>query len=118
MDMRSSQEKKKVEISDEALEMIAGWFRLLSEPTRLKILHVLGREKMSVSELVSATGSTQANVSKHLGILLSAGIVSRRKEGLKTIYWVSDEQIFDLCELVCVRLKEQIEGRREALLRL
>ncbi len=107
--------KKKEELSEEALEMIASRFRLLSDPMRLKILHTLGDEELNVTDLVGATGAGQANVSKHLGILLSAGIVSRRKEGLNSIYRVSDETIFELCEVVCSRLKRQLETRRNAL---
>lgn len=107
--------KKKEELSEEALEMIANRFRLLSDPMRLKILHTLGGEEMNVMDLVNATNAGQANVSKHLGILLNAGIVSRRKEGLNAIYRVSDETIFELCEAVCSRLKKQFEIRQKAL---
>jgi len=107
--------KNKEELSEEALEMIANRFRLLSDPTRLKILHTLGDQEMNVTDLVSATGTGQANISKHLGTLLGAGIVSRRKEGLNSIYSVSDETIFELCEVVCSRLKKQLETRQNAL---
>jgi DNA-binding transcriptional ArsR family regulator len=107
--------KKKEELNDEALEMIAGRFRLLSDPMRLKILHTLGDREMNVTDLVGATGAGQANVSKHLGAMLEAGIVARRKEGLNSIYRVSDETIFELCDVVCSRLKAQLENRRHAL---
>lgn len=107
--------KKKEELSDEALEMIAGRFRLLSDPTRLRILHTLGDAEMNVTDIVTATNAGQANVSKHLGVMLDAGLVSRRKEGLNSIYRVSDETIFELCEVVCSRLKKQLETRQNAL---
>ena len=113
-----SEDMKKEELNDEALEMIANRFRLLSDSTRLKILHTLGTGEMNVGELVVATNSGQANVSKHLSAMLEAGIVSRRKEGLNAIYRVSDETIFDLCEVVCSRLKSQFEVRRNALARI
>ncbi len=106
---------EKEELSEAALEMIANRFRLLSDPTRLKILHTLGAAEMNVGELVAATNSGQANVSKHLAALLEAGIVARRKEGLNAIYRVSDETIFELCETVCARLKTQMENRKNAL---
>jgi ArsR family transcriptional regulator len=102
-------------LSDEALGLVASRFRLLAEQTRLKILQTLGTGEMSVSELVEATGCGQANVSKHLGALLDAGIVSRRKEGLNAIYRVEDETIFELCDKVCARLKTQLESRQNAL---
>ena len=103
------------ELSDEALNLIASRFRLLAEPTRLKILHTLGTNEMNVSEIVEKTGANQANVSKHLSALLEAGIVSRRKEGLTANYRVSDETIFELCDVVCSRLKTQLETRQNAL---
>ena len=106
---------KKRDLNDASLEMIANRFRLLSEPMRLKILHTLGEREMKVSELVAATGANQANVSKHLGILYDAGVVSRRKEGLTVNYRVSDETIFELCDLVCSRLKSHFDLRRFAL---
>lgn len=103
------------ELSEEALEMIANRFRLLSDPMRLKILHTLGMQEMNVGEVVAATKGGQANVSKHLSAMLEAGIVSRRKEGLNAIYRVSDETIFELCDVVCSRLKEQFKSRQNAL---
>lgn len=103
---------KDKELSDEALEMIAGRFRLLAEPMRLKILHTLGEQEMNVGELVAATGANQANISKHLGILYDAGAVARRKEGLTVNYRVVDPTIFDLCDVVCSRLKTQFDRHR------
>ena len=103
------------EIDDGALELIASRFRLLAEPMRLKILHALGDSVLSVGELVEVTGANQANVSKHLGILLDAGVVSRRKDGLRAIYRVSDESIFALCDVVCSRLEHQLDQHRDAL---
>ncbi|GIU80972.1 MAG: ArsR family transcriptional regulator [Acidobacteria bacterium] len=120
--MKSSEKKakakKKVEMSDEVLEMIADRFRLLSDPMRLRILHTLGDEEMSVTELVKATGAGQANISKHLSVLLNAGVVSRRKEGLNSFYRVSDETIFELCDAVCSHLVKQLEMRRSVLEKL
>ena len=109
--------KQKREISDEALELVAARFRVLAEPMRLKLLKVLGNSEMNVTELVSATGSGQANVSKHLGILLKEGLVARRKEGLSTYYRVTDDRIFDLWETVCVSLGEHLAAQHGAVKR-
>ena len=103
------------QLSDEALEMIASRFKLLSDPMRLRILHTLGREEMTVSQLVEATGGGQANISKHLGALLEAGIVARRKEGLNAFYKVADMGVFELCETVCNRLESQFVSRKNML---
>ena len=106
---------KNEELSEEALKLIANRFRLLSDPLRLRILHTLGTGELNVGELVQATRAAQANVSKHLGVMLDAGIVTRRKQGLNAIYRVADETIFELCDVVCSRLKIQFETRRTAL---
>jgi ArsR family transcriptional regulator len=82
---------------------------------RLKILHTLSDREMNVSELVLAIGANQANISKHLGILLEAGVVSRRKVGLTANYQIADESIFELCDTVCSRLKNQLETRQSVL---
>ena len=113
--MKTKAKVKKEELSEEALEMIANRFRLLADPMRLRILQTLGTDEMNVGEVVAATRAGQANVSKHLGVMLEAGIVSRRKEGLNAIYRVSDETIFELCDVVCSRLKAQHETRQNAL---
>lgn len=105
------------ELTDSALELIAARFRLLAEPTRLKLLHALGDSEMSVTELVEATGAGQANVSKHMGMLLDAGIVGRRKEGLNTLYRVTDESIFALCKSVCSSLGDHFAAHHDSIKR-
>lgn len=103
-------------MSDEALGLVAGRFRLLGEPMRLRLLQALEESERSVGELVGLTGATQANVSKHLGLLHEAGIVARRKEGLNTFYRIADESIFELCDLVCTSLGEKLAAQHEAML--
>ena len=96
------------ELSDEALQMIAGRFKVLSDPLRLKILHTLWDGEQTVSEIIAATGALQANVSKHLGLLQQAGLVNRRKNGLNVYYRICDETVFELCEVVCVSLHDRL----------
>ena len=62
----------------EVLEQIAERFRVLAEPNRLRILNLLLTGERTVSDLVEETGLTQANVSKHLGLLRSSQFVERR----------------------------------------
>jgi len=90
------------------LEHVAERFRVLGDATRLGILRILleGGE-LSVGEIVARTGATQANVSKHLGVLLRAGIVARRQEGTNAYYSVADPSLPRLCDIVCDRLREQ-----------
>jgi DNA-binding transcriptional ArsR family regulator len=61
----------------------------------------------TVGELVTASGLSQANVSKQLGVLHRAGWVSRAKQGLTVRYRLADERTFALCEMMCERVREQ-----------
>jgi ArsR family transcriptional regulator len=88
--------------------MVAARFRMLAEPMRLRLLNELRGGERSVSELVEAAETGQANVSKHLGLLADAGMVGRRKEGLNVYYSITDESLFELCDLVCSRLQQEL----------
>lgn len=106
--------------SQAVLIQVAAYLQVLAEPMRLKILQVLRSSDRTVGEVVEAVEGNQANVSKHLRILLDAGIVSRRAEGTSAIYSIADPAIFDLCDIVCDRLAARIEAQhilRESLTR-
>ncbi len=96
------------------LELVAERFRLLGDPLRLRLLQTLAEGELSVAQLVETTSTTQANVSKHLQLLLRAGLVKRRKEGLHSYYSIADPSVFPLCDLVCgslsARLSDQLSG--------
>lgn len=90
------------------LEHVAERFRVLGDATRLAILRaLLDAGELNVGELVERLGSTQANVSKHLRVLLNAGVVQRRPDGTAAYYSVVDESAIQLCDVVCSRLREQ-----------
>jgi DNA-binding transcriptional ArsR family regulator len=102
-------------LPDDLIELIARRFRVLADPTRIKLLDLLRHREASVQELTETIGSTQQNVSKHLGVLLEAGIVGRRKAGNHAYYSIADEGVFALCEDVCGSLAEQLESLREVV---
>ena len=97
-------------LPDELVDLIAQRFRVLAEPTRIKLLDRLREGEATVQELQEATGASQQNVSKHLGVLLSAGFVGRTKRGNFSCYEIADDFVFDLCEHVCGGLRRQFEG--------
>jgi DNA-binding transcriptional ArsR family regulator len=102
-------------LTPEAMDQVAERFRVLGEPTRLRLLNGLRQGERSVGELVEAMKATQANVSKHLQVLYSAGFVSRRREGTAVLYQLADPTVFQLCDLVCGRLHQTLEQKRKAL---
>ena len=99
---------KRGPLSDEALELVAHRFAVLSEPLRLKLVHALFDGEKNVNRLVELSGGTQANVSRHLQTLTQAHILTRRKEGLQVFYAIADPTIFKLCELVCGSLEKTL----------
>lgn len=99
-------------LPDDLVELIADRFRALSEPTRIKLLDRLREGEATVLELTELIGTTQQNVSKHLGVLQRAGIVARRKQGNFAYYRIIDDGVFSLCETVCGRLQEQVDSLR------
>ena len=81
------------------VEIIATRFKVLGEPMRIRLLDQLRSSEASVSQLTEALDTTQQNVSKHLNMLLDAGIVGRRKDGNHAYYRIVDDSVFDLCEM-------------------
>ena len=100
---------KQVLLPPEVLQQVAEYFSLLSEPMRLRLLNLLRDGEKCVQELVEATQTSQANVSKHLKIMWQAGILTRRSVGTSAYYRIEDDMIFELCNLVCARLATRIE---------
>ena len=90
------------------VDLIARRFRVLSEPTRIRLLDLLRERDATVTELHEALGASQQNVSKHLGVLLQAGIVRRTKEGTSARYAIADDGVFALCDHVCGGLRRQV----------
>jgi DNA-binding transcriptional ArsR family regulator len=90
------------------VDLIARRFRVLGEPTRIRLLDLLREHDATVTELHEALGASQQNVSKHLGVLLQAGIVRRTKEGTSARYAIADDGVFALCEHVCGGLRRQL----------
>jgi len=101
-------------LSDEAIELVAARFRVLGEPSRLRILQSLRNGELNVSQLVEVTGSTQGNTSRHLQALADAAILGRRREGSNVFYFIADPGIFDLCDAVCGSLQRQFQNHARA----
>jgi DNA-binding transcriptional ArsR family regulator len=97
---------------DQVFSVVARYFGVLSEPTRLKILHTICQSERSVSAIVEATGATQTNVSRHLGLMLNAGVVSRRREGNAVYYRVANPEFVEICRSVCVQIASRIDEQK------
>ena len=102
-------------LPDQLVDLIAQRFRVLGEPMRIKLLDRLRDGEATVQELQDATGGSQQNVSKHLGVLLGAGLVRRSKRGNFAVYAIADPGVFALCDQVCGGLRRQLSELDAAL---
>ena len=92
-----------------ALEHVARYFRTLSEPTRLRILNVLGTGEMSVGDIAVQVDSSIANVSRHLTQMAQYGLVARANRGNSVLYRIADPAVNELCDLVCGSIARRLE---------
>lgn len=97
---------------DPVFTTVADYFSILSEPTRLKIMHSVCRGEKTVSDIVAETGATQTNVSRHLAMMHRHGVLTRRKSGTLVYYRVADETMLELCRSVCTRIAGAIDERK------
>nr|BBH91964.1 hypothetical protein KTA_01630 [Thermogemmatispora argillosa] len=85
-----------VALTAEVAELYARFFKVLSDPTRLRLLALLleaPAQGRTVSELVAALGAPQGRVSTHLGCLRWCGLVQAIREGKYVYYRLCDERI-------------------------
>lgn len=99
-----------VELTPEALVLVAARFRALGDASRLRILNQLLAREMSVQQLVNATGLTQTATSRHLAALRAERIVERRTDGRNAFYRIVDASIAELCRVVCGGLARQFSS--------
>ncbi|MCF8092811.1 MAG: metalloregulator ArsR/SmtB family transcription factor [Desulfotignum sp.] len=81
-------------------------FKALSDPTRLRLLHILNEVELNVNEIVSIVDMIQSGVSRHLKILLESGLLAARKEG-SFMYYCADthSENRSLIQLACARIQ-------------
>jgi DNA-binding transcriptional ArsR family regulator len=88
----------------QVLESVSGYFALLAEPTRLRILHAICDSEKTVTDIVRYTGASQTNVSRHLNAMYRAGVLLRRRNANFTLYSVADRTVTEICRMVCIHI--------------
>jgi len=97
------------------VEFRADILKAVAQPTRLKIIDFLRDGERCVCEIFPAIGEEQSNTSRHLNLMLAAGVLSRRKEGLKIYYAIKHPEILDVVDTVTLIVKQEIAGRHAML---
>src|SRR3954468_9126390 len=98
----------KAAVSDDIFDLIgksenikeaSAAMQAMAHPLRLKILCLVGNQELSVLEIVDAVGTTQSNISQHLGVLRDHGLIAPRKEANKVFYRIPDPRILKMIAL-------------------
>lgn len=89
--------------------------KALGQPTRLKIIEFLRDGERCVCEIFPAIGEEQSNTSRHLSTLQTAGILARRKDGLKIYYAIKHPEVLQVVDLARQIMVQEITGRHELL---
>jgi ArsR family transcriptional regulator len=84
----------------EHIEMAARSLKAISHPLRLKILCVVGDAEVCVQDIVEAVGTSQSNISQHLGILRDKGVLLTRKDANRVFYRVGDPRTLQLIAMM------------------
>lgn len=87
----------------------------LAQPTRLKIIELLRDGEKCVCEIFPAINEEQSNTSRHLNMMQTSGILSRRKDGLKIYYAIKHPQVLEVITLVTALIQQETEGRHRLL---
>ena len=80
----------------------------LADPTRLKLLSLLGERPQAVKDLIEATGERQAKISQHLAIMRQRGIVRTQRIGTEIHYSLADPRILEACRITREILLQQL----------
>jgi DNA-binding transcriptional ArsR family regulator len=87
----------------------------IGHPLRLEIIDFLKNGEQCVCDIAEHVGSERSNVSKHLSLMVNAGVLEHRKEGLKVIYKLKCPCILDFFDCISGVLKQQVKDDRAIL---
>lgn len=96
-------------------ELHAEVCKTLANPKRIEIISLLSGGEQSVGRLLNKTGWLKANLSQHLAVMRSRGMVKTRKKGLTVFYRIANPKIVKACNLMREVLFEQLKERGEEL---
>ena len=89
--------------------------KTLANPKRIEIINLLSQGERPVADLIKKTGLLKANLSQHLSVMRTKGILKSRKEGLAVYYRIANPKVVKACDLMREVLFEQIKEREQEL---
>ena len=103
--------KKKHLLFEKQAEIV----KAIAHPLRIAILDFLKDGEQCVCDIAGHVGSERSNVSRHLSVMVQAGVLEHRKEGLKVIYKLKTPCIVDCFSCITACLKEQVKDGEKLL---
>ena len=89
--------------------------KTISNPKRQAILDTIRDSELTVSQLIDKTGINQANISQHLAILRSKGVVVTRRDGNNIYYSLADPKIIKAYDLISEVLRDSIISKGQTI---
>jgi DNA-binding transcriptional ArsR family regulator len=93
---------------DRVFGTASAYFSVMSDATRLKILHAICGEEKTVSQIVAEVGASRPKVMSHLATMRRYGLVARREKADEDVYAVADSTMIELCRTICRQVGERI----------
>lgn len=94
---------------EKLLENLSQLFKILGDPTRIKILWTLDNNEMCVCDIANVLNMTKSSISHQLAILRTKGIIKHRKSGKEVYYMLDDEHIKKLYEIGLKHMEHKLK---------
>ncbi|MGP8153793.1 MAG: ArsR/SmtB family transcription factor [Smithella sp.] len=92
--------------------------KVFANETRLEIINLLKDKETSTHEIMHKTGLSKVNISQHINVLKSKGVIVSRREGQQLLYKIANPKIIQACTLMREVLVEQHQVRERVISRM
>ena len=99
--------------SEDVLNRLAEFFKILGDTTRVKILHAIDQNEMCVCDIANVLNMSKSSISHQLGTLRRSGIVKCRKIGKEVFYMLDDEHVKQVFEVGMEHINHKIQGGKK-----
>ncbi|QKL21876.1 Zn(II)-responsive metalloregulatory transcriptional repressor CzrA [Bacillus altitudinis] len=96
--LNTNQEQERMELDEESLFLVSQTFKALSDPTRIRILHLLSQGEHSVNDIAETLNLMQSTVSHQLRFLKNLRLVKSRRAGTSIFYSPEDQHVMEVLE--------------------
>ena len=91
------------------IDSLSGFFKMLGDPTRIKMMYIMANGEVCVQDIASALGVTKSAISHQLSGLKGNRIVKSRREGKNVYYSIDDDHVSEVLNLAMTHIKHQHE---------